>query len=61
MSFISVKETSVKRGITERDVRQYSAEGRIPGAFITGKIWNIPDDAKKPKRKPKFLRTFLED
>lgn len=61
MGFISVKEASVKRGISERDVRQYCAEGRIPGAFITGKIWNIPDDVKKPKRKPKCPRTFLED
>ena len=51
MSFISVKEASEKWGITERVVRQYCADGRVPGAFITGKTWNIPDDAEKPERK----------
>ena len=52
MSYISVKEASEKWGITERVVRQYCADGRIPGAFITGKTWNIPDTAEKPGRKP---------
>ena len=33
MSYISVKEASEKWGITERVVRQYCADGRIPGAF----------------------------
>ena len=53
MSFISVKEASEKWGITERVVRQYCADGRVPGAFITGKTWNIPDNALKPGRKPR--------
>ena len=51
MGFISVKEAGEKWGITERVVRQYCADGRIPGAFITGKTWNIPDNAGKPERK----------
>ena len=50
MSYISVKEASEKWGITERVVRQYCADGRIPGAFITGKTWNFPDTAEKPGR-----------
>ena len=53
MSFISVKEASEKWGITERVVRQYCADGRVPGAFITGKTWIIPDNAEKPERKPR--------
>ena len=53
MSFISVKDASKKWGITERVVRQYCANGRVPGAFITGKTWNIPDNAEKPGRKPR--------
>ena len=68
MSFISVKEASEKWGITERVVRQYCADGRVPGAFITGKTWNIPDNAQKPGRKPRqqpvpedlFNRLMLE-
>ena len=53
MGFISVKEASKKWGITERVVRQYCADGRVPGAFITGKTWSIPDNAEKPGRKPR--------
>lgn len=60
MGFISVKETSEKWGITERVVRQYCADGRVPGAFITGKTWNIPDNAEKPGRKPR-QRAVPED
>ncbi len=53
MGYISVKDASEKWEITERVVRQYCADGRIPGAFITGKTWNIPDTAEKPGRKPR--------
>ena len=53
MGFISVKEASKKWGITERVIRQYCADGRVPGAFITGKTWSIPDNAEKPGRKPR--------
>ena len=60
MSFISVKEAGEKWGITERVVRQYCADGRVPGAFITGKTWNIPDAAVKPERKPR-QRQIPED
>ena len=60
MSFISVKEASEKWGVTERVVRQYCADGRVPGAFITGKTWNIPDNAQKPGRKPR-QRSVPED
>jgi len=61
MGFISVKKASEKWGITERVVRQYCADGRVPGAFITGKTWNIPDNAEKPGRKPRqrFVPTDL--
>ncbi len=31
-------------------MRNYCAEGRVPGAFLTGKTWNIPADAEKPER-----------
>ena len=51
MGYISVKDASEKWGVTERIVRQYCADGRIPGAFLMGKTWNIPEDATKPGRK----------
>ena len=51
MGYISVKDASEKWGVAERVVRQYCADGRISGAFLMGKTWNIPDDAAKPGRK----------
>lgn len=50
MPHLSVAEVSALWGISERSVRNYCAQGRIPGAFLVGKTWNIPADARKPKR-----------
>lgn len=50
MKYLSVAETAKKWGISERSVRNYCAQGKIEGAFLTGKTWNIPDDAVKPER-----------
>ena len=53
MKFISVAEVAKKWNLTDRMVRNYCAHGRIPGAFLTGKTWNIPEDAQKPVREIK--------
>lgn len=50
MGYISVAEAARCWGLSERSVRNYCANGRIEGAFITGKTWNIPDNAVKPER-----------
>lgn len=50
MRYLSVAEVAKKWGISERSVRNYCANERISGAFITGKTWNIPEDAVKPTR-----------
>ena len=50
MGFLSVAEISKLWGVSERSVRNYCAQGRVPGAFLTGKTWNIPADAAKPTR-----------
>lgn len=50
MKYFSVAEIAKKWDISERSVRNYCAQGRIAGAFLTGKTWNIPDTAKKPVR-----------
>lgn len=50
LEFISVKQAAKKWGVSERSVRNYCAQGRVPGAFITGKTWNVPADAQKPTR-----------
>lgn len=63
MRYLSVAEVAKKWGISERSVRNYCANERIPGAFITGKTWNIPEEAVKPTRINKKSRepeTILE-
>ena len=50
MEFISVSKFAEKYGISERTARNYCAQGKIEGAFQTGKTWNIPADAALPKR-----------
>ncbi|MCI9227786.1 MAG: Fic family protein [Dorea sp.] len=53
MRYLSVNETAKKWNISERSVRNYCAQGRVNGAFLTGKTWNIPEDAEKPERSNK--------
>ena len=50
MRYISVAEAAEKWGISERSVRNYCALGRVNGARIVGKTWEIPDIAEKPAR-----------
>jgi len=50
MAYISVIQFAEKYGISERTARNYCAQGKIEGAFLTGKTWNIPADAVLPKR-----------
>ena len=54
--YISAREAAARWGVSERSVRNYCAQGRVPGAFITGKTWNVPADAQKPGRKPAWMR-----
>ena len=51
MRSISVAEFAEKYGISERTARNYCAVGKIEGVFLTGKTWNIPEDAELPSRK----------
>lgn len=63
MRYLSVAETAKKWNISERSVRNYCANGRVNGAFLTGKTWNVPEDAEKPARstkKTKLPETLLE-
>ena len=67
MGYISVAEIAKKWNISERSVRNYCANGRVDGAFLTGKTWNIPENATKPVRankkmdEPATLLEILQD
>ena len=53
MNYVSVTEWAQDNGVSERTARNYCAQGKIEGAYLIGKTWNIPADAKKPGRKKK--------
>ena len=63
MRYLSVAEIAKKWDVSERSVRNYCANGRVPGAFLTRKMWNIPENAPKPERsnKKKEKPTILLD
>lgn len=67
MRYISVTEIAKQWNVSERSVRNYCANGRVEGAFLTGKTWNIPENAKKPERankksdEPVTLLEILQD
>ena len=50
MNYLSVTDMAKKWNMSERTVRNYCAKGKIQGAFLTGKTWNIPENAEKPER-----------
>ncbi len=61
MKYISVSEFAKKWNIPERTVRNYCATGKINGAFITGKTWNIPEDFTfiEKENSKKFSKNIL--
>ena len=66
MNYLSVADTAKRWEMSERTVRNYCAQNKIPGAFLTGKTWNIPENAEKPGRlnaratAPKTLLNILK-
>lgn len=51
MQILSVKEMAMKWNVSERTIRNYCQMGKIPGAYLKGKTWNIPENAQIPSRK----------
>lgn len=50
MDYISVTQFARQHDLSERTVRNWCREGKIPGAFLTGKTWSIPVDASLPRK-----------
>lgn len=59
MEYISVNQFAEKYGVSERTARNYCALGKIEGAFLVGKSWNIPADATLPKKGKAKLSPLL--
>lgn len=56
MKYISVSEFAQRYGVSERTARNYCSQGKIEGAYLVGKTWNIPEDAQLPSRRSKSRR-----
>jgi Fic family protein len=61
MKYISVSEYAKKWNVPDRTARNYCAAGKIKAAFLTGKTWNIPEDAPLPGKgsEKKFSNNIL--
>ena len=57
MKYISVSEFALRHGVSERTARNYCSLGKIEGAYLVGKTWNIPEDAQLPSRKSRSKQT----
>ena len=60
MEYISTTQFAEKFGISERTARNYCASGKIKGAFLTGKTWNIPADASIPSKHIQDISPLLQ-
>ena len=63
MRYLSVAEIAKKWNMSERSVRNYCAKGRVNGAFLTGKTWNLPETQRNrsalTKEKKNRLRCWI--
>ena len=48
MSYLSIRQTADKWGVSVRRIQVLCSAGRIPGAIRIGYSWAIPDDSEKP-------------
>ncbi len=48
MEYLTATEVSKKWNISSRRISVLCTEGRVDGAVKKGKMWLIPEDAKKP-------------
>ncbi|MBQ5389239.1 MAG: Fic family protein [Paludibacteraceae bacterium] len=60
MSFISVAQYAELYGISERTARNYCSSGKIEGAVLVGKTWNIPADAILPQKGKQKVSPLLQ-
>ena len=63
MRYLTAAEIAKKWCVSERSVRNYCAKGRVAGAVLNGKTWNVPEDAGKPERtnkKKEQAKTLLD-
>ena len=60
MELISVSQFALQHDLSERTVRNWCASGKIRGAVLVGKTWNIPADASLPRRRKLIASPLLK-
>lgn len=60
MELISVSQYALQHDLSERTVRNWCASGKIRGAVLVGKTWNIPADAALPRRRKLVVSPLLK-
>ncbi len=62
MNYLTIKETAVRWGVSERTVNALCTAGRVAGAQKFAGAWAIPENAEKPidPRKQRKLQAELE-
>ncbi|NLC92653.1 MAG: Fic family protein [Treponema sp.] len=55
MEYITVEKASEIWNLSERSVRNYCVQGRVPGAIQEGGVWKIPSSSEKPGRKTRHV------
>ena len=62
---MTVTQYAEMHGLSERTVRNWCNAGKMQGAFLAGKTWNIPADAPLPRKGkmkvPPLLKRLLEE
>ncbi len=57
MEFESAREAAQRLDVTTRAVQKWAKEGRLPGAYMVGKMWCIPKNAKEPLKVNEVAQT----
>ena len=65
MKYLSIKETALRWGISERRIQVLCKAGRIPGTITIGRTWGIPEEAIKPAdariKSGRYVQKSVED
>lgn len=48
MEFETAKQAAERMGVTVRAIQKWASQGRLPGAQLVGRVWNIPKHLTKP-------------
>ncbi len=48
MEFESARQAAERMGVTVRAVQKWAKEGRLPGSYMTGKVWFVPKNITEP-------------